>query len=96
MLRTRKNLKDKLEELKRMGAEKILILEHMTRDYGKMDFACRALKWQGVIEETWFFNGRLFFKRSKNDKRTQISHMEDIYNIFGRECVDNLFKKTLY
>ena len=91
MLIGRKTLKNKTVELKKLGAEKIMILEHLTRDYAKMDFACRSLKKQGIIEETWFFNGRLFLKPS-NDAKKRICHIEVIYELYGRERVDGLFR----
>ena len=95
VLMGRRNLKNKFEDMKRMGAERIMILEHLTKEYAKMDYSFRSLKRRGVIEETWFLFGRLFVKPSKDGDKKLISHMEDIYDLFGRECVDKLFKLKL-
>ena len=92
VLMGRKFLKNKMQELNNLGAKKIMILEHLSRDYAKMDFVCRSLKREGIIEETWFFNGRLFIKPSKDHAKKQICHMEDLYEQYGREHIDNLFK----
>ena len=42
------------------------------------------------IAETWFWNGRLWVRVDSACEKKQISHIEDLYDLFGREEVDIL------
>ena len=94
MLRSRKNLKDKKTELAALNLGKSFIIESLTREYGLIDFVCRHLKKNNQIAETWFFNGRLWVKVDDFGKKRQVSHIEDLYELFGKEEIDNLIRNT--
>ena len=63
-------------------------------EYGLMDFVCRHLKKNNQIAETWFFNGRLWVKVDDFGKKRQVSHIEDLYDLFGAEEIANLIRSN--
>ena len=67
MLRARKNLKGVTDQ--QYG--NIFINESMCDPYKKLDYVCRRLKKNGNVHSTWFFNGRLYFKKSENGDKIQ-------------------------
>ena len=91
MLLSRKNLKNKSAEMSNMNMEGAMIVESMCKEFARLDFLCRSLKRRGEIAETWFFNGRLQLKITPNSRRVQVTHIEDLYNKFGRLNIDGLF-----
>ena len=92
MLLSRKKLKNKTEEMESMNMRGVMIIESMCREYSKLDFICRSLKRNGDIHETWFFNGRLHMKIVPNGRRLQISHIDDLYEQFGRSNINSLLR----
>ena len=90
MLLARKRLKNKADELENLGMTGIMIVESMCREYSRLDFLCRKFKMHGDIYETWFFNGRLHIKITPNSKRIQVSHIQDLYERFGKQSIDNI------
>jgi hypothetical protein len=90
ILTGRKLLRNKAEQLRDMGFYKVMILESMCKEYGRLAFICRQLKKQGSIEETWFFNGRLFIKKSVNGEKSLITHIVDLYEKVGRDVVSRI------
>ena len=48
----RKLLKDKKDELKLLGLEKVSINESMCQDYQKMDYICRKLKKDDILTDS--------------------------------------------
>ena len=92
MLRSRKNLKSKDEDLKRINCTDTMILESLTPVYAMLDFLCRKLKKDGYIAETWFFNGRLWMIEREGFGKENITSIRDLYNCFG-SMVDNYLVK---
>ena len=94
ILRSRKNLKEKKDELKDIGMEQVIVTESLCDEYQELDFICRMLKKKNKIAETWFFNGRLFFKHAKEDPHgIQISHITDLYKEFGYDTINPILKR---
>ena len=87
VLRTRKTLKDKSDEV--FG--KIFISESLCKDFKKLDYASRKLKKNYKCHNSWFFNGRLWVQMTEISAGKQIGHIQDLYNIFGNQIVDDLF-----
>ena len=73
-----------------MKLDKVYIIESMTMEYGFMDFVCRRMKFRKSIYETWFFNGRLWVRRDIGSEKIKITHIDDLYDLFGVEEVDKL------
>ena len=91
VLRNRKNLKEKSVELEQIGCDKTMILESLTPTYSFLDFLCRKLKKDKYINQTWFFNGKLWLECVERDggRKHNITHIHDLYNLFGVERVDS-------
>ena len=94
ILRARKNLKHKKEELKRDNCEKMSIVKSICPEFKKMDYICRRLKADGIILETWFWNRRLYITTTDNAKSTTVSHINDLYGKFGLEVVDGYLRPS--
>ena len=92
ILRGRKNFKSKAAELKSMKMEKPMVLESLCKQYGQLDFICRSLSRSNSIEKTWFFNGRLHIDVD-GETHHQISHITDLYEIFGMASIQALIRK---
>ena len=91
VLGSRKLLKNKKDELKNLGMEKVIVTESLCPEYQELDFICRMLKKENIIAETWFFNGRLFIKHTIEDaNRVQITHISDLFDKFGQGKVDSI------
>ena len=88
----RKNLKDKKAELEKHNATTIIISESLCAEYQHLSYLCRRLKKDHHIEETWFFNGKLFILQDHDAKKEQILHISDLYNRFGMNVIDNFHK----
>ena len=91
ILRNRKNLKAKANELEQIGCSKTMILESLTPVYAQLDFLCRMLKKDKFIAQTWFFNGKLWIESQLDDggRKHNVSHIHDLYNHFGVQRVDS-------
>ena len=89
MLRNRKNLKLKTQELTDLECLEIMILESLSPIYATLDFVCRRLKKDQHLSDTWFFNGKLWVLEIGNPTKVNISHMCDLYTMFGVELVDS-------
>ena len=79
ILRARKNLKHKKEELKRDKCQKMSIVESICPEFKKMDYICRKLKADSIILETWFWNRHLYITMDNDSKSTTVSHINDLY-----------------
>ena len=88
MLRNRKNLKHKSEDLVKIKCSDTSILESLTPVYALLDFLCRKLKKDGFLSQTWFFNGKLWVIEHEGGRKLEISHIQDLYNMFGADNVD--------
>ena len=89
ILRTRKFLKN----IDHAEFGKIYISESLCDSFRRLDFACRRLKKTNQTHSAWFFNGRLWLKQCKDSNPRQISHITDLYTIFGKEAIDTLFSR---
>ena len=94
MLRARKNLKGKGENLIKMNMEKVMILESLCPDYACLDFICRKLAKKGELNQTWFFNGRLWVKTSADSQKINISHITELYTMYGDQVVDDILDQS--
>jgi len=83
VLRGRKNLKHKPNELHSLKMGKPMIIESLCKSYGELDYVCRSLFRSNSLEKTWFFNGRLHIEVENGDHRL-ISHITDLHAIFGQ------------
>ena len=86
----RKNLKNKQEQLKNMNMEEIIISESLCPNYQHYSFLCRKLKKKKRIQDQWFYNGRLFIIIDDGDDRTEIKHICDLHELFGKQYIDDL------
>ena len=94
VLRSRKNLKDRKNELKDLGMEQTIVTESLCDEYQELDYICRMLKKKGKIAETWFFNGRLFIKHTSDESQgTQISHISDLHRVFNVDIITSILKR---
>ena len=93
MLRARKNLKDKGEILHELNMDRAMILESLCPDYSCLDFICRKLQKSGALNQSWFFNGRLWIKVNEDSEKLQITHITELHNMFGVERVDNILSQ---
>ena len=93
MLRARSQLKNKRQELADINMSNAFIIESMTREDSLIDYICRQLKKTNMLCETWFFNGRLWLKVGEHDKKMQISHIQDLWDIFGRDNIQEMYKQ---
>ena len=93
VLGSRKNLKNKKNELKELGMEQVIVTESLCNEYRELDFICRTLKKTQKIAETCFFNGRLYIKRDVEGNVIQITHISDLINEFSLELVNSILKR---
>ena len=94
MLRARKVLKGKSVELETMKMAKTMILESLCPDYACLDFLCRKLVKMGKLDQSWFFNGRLWIKSDTNSEKNNVSHIMDLYDLFGYELIDGILDSS--
>ncbi len=92
ILKGRKLLKDKKEDTAALGLGKSFINESLCPEFRKMDFVCRKLKKNKLVEETWFFNGRLYIVDNEGSKLL-ISHMNDFDAVADESVVNAYFRK---
>ena len=90
MLRSRKNFKNKREDLLNMKMNRVMVMESLCPDYACLDFVCRKLQKSGQLDQSWFFNGKLWVKPSENSDKLQITHITELHNMFGIEMVDEI------
>ena len=88
----KKKLIDKRAELNALSMDQMIVRESMFRAYNHLDYICRKLKNQESIQDTWFFNGRLWLV-CLNGKKEQIFHRSDLVRLFGAEIVDGISKE---
>ena len=91
VLGSRKQLKNKKVELKKLGMEDVILTESLCPEHQELDFIFRMLKKKKKIAETWFFNGRLYIKHTSEDmNRVQITHISDLVNKFDQGTIDSI------
>jgi hypothetical protein len=88
----RKELKHKKADLAKASCPKMSVVESMTWEFKRLDFVCRKLKELKKITETWFFMGKLNLVEL-GTKRHFISHITELYSIFGKEEIDEILAK---
>ena len=86
----RKLLKDK-EEMAELGLRASFINESLCPEYRKLDYLCRTMKKKGIINDTWFFNGRLFVMDNAK-KKWFISHINDITEFVDIDTINQYLK----
>ena len=84
ILRNWKHLKD----IRDPTYGNIYISESLCDSYKRLDFVCRKLKKSHDADSYWFFNGRLWIKLHSASEKVQISHIEDLYNLYSKETID--------
>jgi small-conductance mechanosensitive channel len=89
ILRGRKNLKSKYNEMKSLKMDKAMVLESLCKGYGELDYVCRQLAQKKKVYKTWFFNGRLNIEVEPGDQR-KISHITDLHTLFGVELINGI------
>jgi len=90
MLRNRKTLKNKKKALEKLGCPNVMILESLCKSYGEMAYICRKLKSLENIQDTWFFNGRLYIIPLDDETRVHITHIKDLTDRFGQALINNI------
>lgn len=90
ILTKRKNLKHKQPELSDVACPKLSIVESMTFQYKKLDFACRKLAKARKIQKTFFFNRKLHLVTNDGTHKL-IGHMADLIEIFDEKTISELF-----
>jgi len=97
VLKGRKTLKEKTKQdtLKAKKCGKLSVVESLCQEYKKLDYACRMISKKNQDTRSFFFNRKLFLVRSVEgqDKFHRISHISDLYALYGDTLVDGLFKK---
>ena len=88
ILRTRKNLKLKANELQSLECSDTMILESLNPVYAMLDYLCRRLKKDRHLFQSWFFNGKLWFIENEGGMKVQVTHINDLYNSFDVVLVD--------
>ncbi|CAH0558850.1 unnamed protein product [Brassicogethes aeneus] len=76
LLKTQKEKKISTADLGFGYDNKIYINEEQTKEYRELSAKARKLKKDGIIELTWFKNGKLFVRKTK-DSQTQIIETDD-------------------
>ena len=74
ILRARKELKNVEDD--QYG--NIFINESLCNRYKRLDYLCRKLKKSGHVHSTWFWNGRIFIKKTENTEKIHVWHVTDI------------------
>ena len=69
------------------------VVESMCHEYKRLDYACRMLVKSNDLEKTFFFNRKLHVV--KNGEHQLITHLADLYDMFGLEKIDRLFIRKL-
>ena len=87
ILRARKELKNVNDG--QFGS--IFINESLCDPYKRLDYLCRKLKKSSHVHSTWFWNGRIFIKKTENSDKIHVSHVTDICSRFDRSIIDPLF-----
>lgn len=93
VLRGRKNLKNKSNELKSLKLDRPMVVESLCKGYGELDYVCRTLFKTKSIDKTWFFNGRLHIEVDPGDHHV-ISHISDLHAIFGVGPIASILART--
>ena len=92
IIRSRKNLKHKKNDLGRLQCPKLSIVESMCPEYKKLDWVCRSLKAEGHIEKTWFYQRKLIVESEKG--QSIISHIQDLYEVCPPRMVNPILEKS--
>ena len=92
VLMGRRHLKNKKETLDALGFGKSFINESLCPEFRKLDFVCRKLKKDGIIKDTWFFNGRLSVV-DKEDRKWYITHMNDVMKLVKKPIIESYLKR---
>ena len=86
IIRARKNLKTKKNELTTMKCPRLSVVESMCPAFRRLDFICRQLKTREKIGNTWFFNRKLLIVDNDGIK-SSITHINDLITKFGDDIV---------
>ena len=90
VLRGRKNLKNKKNELKSMKFEKAMVLESLSKGYAELDYVCRQLFKTKSCHKSWFFNGRLHIIVEDGQSDHVISHVSDFHDLYGEQVIASI------
>ena len=91
ILTSRKNLKDKKTELAGKSCPKLSVVESMAFEFKRLDYVCRQLYKQKMLEKCFFFNGKLHAE--VNGSHKLITHILDIIQLVGVDAVEAIEKK---
>ena len=89
ILKARKNFKNEKVELGKLECPKLSVVKSMCHEYKRLDYACRMLVKSNDLEKTFFFNRKLHVV--KNGEHQLITHLADLYDMFGPGKIDCLF-----
>ena len=86
----RKSLKDKKEDLLRLGfQDKLYLNDSLALANQVLFFKCRQLKKYKKIYETWFYNNKINVKVTATSKTIEIFHDSDLENILQIDDLDD-------
>ena len=85
VLRARKNLKEKKDAT--YGS--VYINESLCPQYQRLDYLLRRMRKGGHIHSSWFWNGRLSFKKTEQSDKITINHELDIAEKFPNNTAVN-------
>lgn len=91
ILTSRKKLKEKQTELAEKKCPKLSIVESMAFEFKRLDYVCRQLFKQKMLEKCFFFNGKLHVE--VNGSHKLITHILDIIQLVGIDAVDAIERK---
>ena len=91
ILTSRKKLKEKQTELAEKKYPKLSIVESMAFEFKRLDYVCRQLFKQKMLEKCFFFNGKLHVE--VNGSHKLITHILDIIQLVGIDAVDAIERK---
>jgi len=91
VVRARKHLKNMKHELEKKKCPKISVVESMCPEYKRLDYICRQLKNRGKVENTWFFNRKLYIADAEGSK-SLITHINDLTNKFDVNIVQEILE----
>ena len=92
-LHSRKNLKEKTEELKNLGLGKIYINKLQSIENNRLSFKCRQLVKIKEIHSKWFYNQVINVRVRETSCFTKIYHINDLDDLLGYdvdECLNKL------
>ena len=88
VLMKRSTMKNKRKESTALGLGKSYISESLCNEFHRLSYICRRLKRDRKINDTWYFNGRLYVV-DLNKEKIQIEHLVDTYRFATEDDIDN-------